>query len=179
MTDAYGAIVVCGDYEGNVKAIADALNRLKWSDDAGFVASEDGRVTLDGYCVQYPTVYASRDIYVFKDGRRIFSDEADESVIEEWENEDGELDNESYSLEELSDLISPHLTKGTIELVAIGQESGCCYSYCGRLAIRSDRSAERQNWADGNLGAECSVERYDPKKKSTTLVRSLAASDPL
>jgi hypothetical protein len=174
-TDAYGAIIVCGDYEGDVNAIADALNRLDWNDDYfPFIASEDGEpeyVVLSGYGVKYPTVYPFRYIYVFKDGRRIPSDEADESAVEEWEeerkNENGDLDTERYSLKELSDLISPHLTKGTIELVAVAYDEGHRYAYCDRLVIRSDGSAERQNYEPdactrtswSNLG----IEHYDPK----------------
>ena len=31
MVDNFGKIMVCGDYEGNLKAIVDKLNSLRWS----------------------------------------------------------------------------------------------------------------------------------------------------
>ena len=37
MSDAYGTIIVCGDYEGDLDAIAEVLNSLRLNqDDAQF-----------------------------------------------------------------------------------------------------------------------------------------------
>jgi hypothetical protein len=147
MADAYGTFIVCGDYEGDLDAIAEVLNSLRLNqDDAQFSVDDDeGIIGLDSVGVQYPTVFPSRKIYVFGDGGRVFADESYDSVVEQWEaEEDGDLDSESYSLEELSDLISPHLTKGTIELVAVANEKNR-YAYYDRLIIRSDGSAERRS----------------------------------
>ena len=101
---------------------------------------DEGIIGLDGVGVQYPTVFPSREIYVFGDGRRVFADELDDLVVEQWEaEEDGDLDSESYSLEELSDLISPHLTKGTIELVAVANEKNRYAYYDGSSFVQMVR----------------------------------------
>lgn len=147
MADAYGTIIVCGDYEGDLDAIAEVLNSLRLNQDgAQFSAYDDeGIIGLDGFGVQYPTVFPSREIYLFGDGRKVFADASDASVVEQWEaDKDGDLESESYSLEELSGLISPLLTKGTIELIAVGNEKNR-YAYYDRLIIRSDGSAERHS----------------------------------
>ena len=147
MADAYGTIIVCGDYKGNFKAIAKVLNSFCWNSDgdAKFCVykDEDGSsVGLESYGVQYPTVFPLRDILVFDDGRKCFFDEADEPMVKEWEAGKGNSDYEHYSLEQLSDLISPLLVKGIIELVAVAHEK-CRYAYYERLIIRSDGYAER------------------------------------
>jgi hypothetical protein len=145
MADAYGTIIVCGDYEGDLDAIAEALNSLKLNTSDVQFSVYDDDIVLDGIGVQYPTVFPSREIYVFGDGRKVFADASDASVVEQWEaDEDGDLESESYSLEELGGLISPVLTKGTIELVAVANEKNR-YAYYDRLIIRSDGSAERHS----------------------------------
>jgi hypothetical protein len=106
---------------------------------------------------------------VFADGRRIFRDEADESVVEKWKTEDKwETEEVTYSLKELSDLISPHLTKGTIEFVAVANEKNR-YAYCDRLVIRSDGSAKRESYladaCDGRDSCPHGVEDYVPETK--------------
>ena len=67
-----------------------------------------------------PTLRPAGKIFVLKDGRRCFVDDADASIIEQWEadKDDGASDLDVYTLRELSALISPHLHKGTIEFVA-------------------------------------------------------------
>ena len=184
MADAYGTIIVCGDYKGNLDAIADVLNSLKLNaDDVQFsVRDDEGIIGLDGVGVQYPTVFPSREIYVFGDGRRVFADESDDSVVEQWEAEgDGDLDSESYSLEELSGLISPHLTKGTIELVAVANEKNR-YTYHDRLIIRSDGSAERHSdMSDALTRGSWSThgsDKFDPivKKRVAKMPRGRSAS---
>lgn len=170
MADAYGTIIVCGDYEGDLNAIVNVLNWLKLtSDRAQFQVHKDEReyIYLDSHCVQYPTLSPSRRIYVFEDGRQVSADDADEVVIQEWEDNDGDLDyGEPYTLEELSSLISPHLRKGTLELVAVANEKDT-YAFCERLVIRSDGTADwHLYYADG-----CSTARwrhsvsdhYDPR----------------
>ena len=104
---------------------------------------------------------------MFKDGRRYLNQEAEKSVCEEWEDEGGDMDCEVYSLEQLSELISPHLTEGALEIVAMAQELPVAYemgicSYYERLVIRSNGSAERHHyWARA-----CTREAWDSKNWS-------------
>jgi hypothetical protein len=147
MADAYGTIVVCGDYEGDLNAVVSILNSLDFGDYPQFQVHRDERegrvyIHLSYDHVQYPTLFPRRELYVLKDGRRVFAEEADESVVLQWEAENGDFDFVEYSLGELSSLISAHLTKGTLEFVAVAHEK-CREAYHERLVIRSDGSAER------------------------------------
>lgn len=57
MADAYGAIIVCGDYRGEIDKLVDVLNSLDWTSDcAQFVRSKDS-IWMREYGVQYPTVF--------------------------------------------------------------------------------------------------------------------------
>jgi hypothetical protein len=113
MADAYGTIIVCGDYEGDLDAIAELLNSFRLNEsDVQFSVYVDTDIVLDNVVVQYPTVFLSREIA----------------------DEDGDLESESYSLEELSGVISPLLTKGTIELIAVANEKNR-YAYYDRLRV--------------------------------------------
>lgn len=153
-TSAFGMIIAVGDYKGDLDAIVDVLNSLEMTaddDDGPWRVFGDGTIGFNGTRNEYPTVYPSSDILVFKDGRRCLLNEADESMYDEWQEEDGTMDCERYSLEQLSNLIAPHLKKGTLELVAVAQEipvaykSGIC-AYYERLIIRSNGSAERHHY---------------------------------
>jgi hypothetical protein len=71
MTDPYGTIMVCGDYEGNAEAIANALNLLGLNlDGVEFCANEE-RVALEDYHVRSPTVFPEQDVIRFDDDRRV------------------------------------------------------------------------------------------------------------
>jgi hypothetical protein len=144
MADAYGTVIVCGDYTGDPISIADALNSLTWNNDyVGFRALQgEDKVGLETVNVQYPTVVPEREILEFRDGRRYFADEASETIVTEWEDDGCKSDAEPYSPEQLSNLIAPLLTKGTIELVAVAHEKARCAVF-ERLIIRSDGYAER------------------------------------
>ena len=89
-----------------------------------------------------PSLRPVGKIFVLKDGRRRFADDADASFIEQWEadKDDGAFDWDQCTLRELSALISPHLHKGTIEFVAAHVSRGLVRHE--RLLVRSDGSAE-------------------------------------
>jgi hypothetical protein len=73
MTDPYGTIMVCGDYEGNTEAIANALNLLGLNlDGVEFCANEE-RVALEDYHVRSPTVFPEQDVIRFDDDRRVYA----------------------------------------------------------------------------------------------------------
>ena len=111
MADAYGTIIVCGDYEGDLDAIAEVLDSLK----------------LNQSDVQF-SVYADEGVH--RPGWRWSSIPDRLSTLYD-ADEDGDLSElEEYSLEQLSGLISPLLMKGTIELVAVATEKDR-YAYYG------------------------------------------------
>ena len=160
MTDNFGKIMVFGDYEGNLKAIVDKLNSLRWSCESvggrewaveQSSAAERGDnkkrhekreiIVLNGDLPD-PSLRPVGKIFVLKDGRRCFADDADASIIEQWEadKDDGAFDWDAYTLRELSALISPHLHKGTIEFVAVSVSRGLVRHE--RLLVRSDGCAE-------------------------------------
>jgi len=163
MGNAYGTIIVSGDYEGNAEAIANALNSLNLHNDDVKFSAYGNHVTLDGYGVQRPTVFPKREILVLDDGRRHFADEADESIVKEWEAGKCLNDNEEYSLEQLSSLIAPLLTQGTIELVAVAYEKNK-YAYYDRLVITCDGFVERYyNYAEADYPSEFCEDPIKPE----------------
>jgi hypothetical protein len=173
-TEAVGMMIAVGDYKGDLKAITDVLNSLhmfECSDDREWTVYGNGTIGLHGWTNHSPSVYPWRYTLVFKDGRRYLAHEAERSVHEEWEYEDGEMDCEVYSLEQLSKLISPHLTEGALEIVAMAQEVPVSYeagigAYCERLVIRSNGSAEPHHyWARAckrKVWEADETENYDP-----------------
>ena len=186
MTDNFGKIMVFGDYEGNLKAIVDKLNSLRWSHGsvggrewAVEKSSAAGRgaykkrhkkrkiIVLNGDLPD-PSLRPVGKIFVLKDGRRCFADDADASIIKQWEadKDDGAFDWDEYTLRELSTLISPHLHKGTIEFVAVFVSRGLVRHE--RLLVRSDGCAEWHVCASmnhplfGDHWTHRDTEYYDP-----------------
>jgi hypothetical protein len=137
----FGKIIVSGDYQGDLNAIVNVLNSLQWTYYPRGEQYEWGIeqpvvydppsahmreiIVLNGE-VLYPSLRPIGDIFVLKDGRRCFADDADESFIAQWEadKDKGALDWSEYTLSKLSALISPHLNKGTMEFVAVHARSG-------------------------------------------------------
>jgi hypothetical protein len=151
MTDDFGKIIVAGDYEGDLKAIVDKLNSLRWSFESvggrewaveqSSAPEKREKIVLNGDLPD-ATLRPVGKIFVLKDGRRCFADAADASIIEQWkaDKDDGASNWDIYTLRELSALISPYLHKGTIEFVAVSVSRG--YVRHERLLVRSDGCAE-------------------------------------
>jgi hypothetical protein len=187
--DDFGKIIVCGDYEGDLKAIVDSLNSLEWTAPAGerqwtvkqsrvrdLGVPEGGAYKRREIIVpngdSNPTLRPIGEIFVLKDGRRCFAKDADESFIQQWEADEGEegvFDMDQCTLSELSALISPHLDKGTIEFVAVrASRADVCHE---RLLVRSDGSAKyhnrtSHNFFDANSGTHPDSEYYEPESSS-------------
>ena len=131
-----GALIVCGDYAGDLEAIAKLLNTFEFDQDEDqherFVVV-DGRIQTDRYLIDN----AGAMPYYWHNGA---------------EDEDGVCE---PSLEAVSSAIAPYLTSGTLELVSIS-------SYCGqyvilvRLSIRSDgwAQSERQQYDSVKVGED-------------------------
>jgi hypothetical protein len=170
----FNKIIVCGDYDGDVKAIVDNLNSLVWDVQWAVKRSrvpEGGarRETIVPKGEYEVWLRPSADIFTLSDGRRCFANDADESFIEQWEAEKGEpgvFDQVVCTLGELSALISPHLNKGTIEFVAVRAWGGMIDHE--RLLVRSDGSAE-YHWCNSRNfkyvygGAITDSEYYEPE----------------
>ncbi len=149
MSNAYGRITVGGDYRGDIGSLVRCLNKLKFHGDADadldsiqFIAA-DGKVCPKGMeAVIDPRLPPDRVTINFRDGRSVFLDEATDSLINEWKDEDSyDLDCEECDLETLSGMISPWLTEGEIELGAFSLLKLEIIHY-ERLVIRSDGSVE-------------------------------------
>jgi hypothetical protein len=175
MTDNFGKIIVVGDYEGDLKAIVDKLNSLNWSFEgvggrewAVEQSSAHGEVIVLNGDLPDPSLRPVGKIFVLKDGRRRFADDADASIIEQWEadKDDGAFNFDEYTLRELSALISPHLHKGTLEFVAVFVSRGLVRHE--RLLVRSDGCAEWHVCASvndpffGDHWTHRDTEYYDP-----------------
>jgi hypothetical protein len=214
MNDAFGKIIVVGEYEGDLKAIVAVLNSLRWGlypdgeehrwdIEQGVVCERPGVnrdiIVLNGD-MNFPILLPIGDILVLKDGERCFANNADESFIKQWKAEEGDGTKswDYCTLSELSALISPHLTEGAIEFVAVHASSGsygchlvrsllemqCALGearashgclYHERLLVRSDGSAElhkchKINWT--GLEGKTYSEYYEP-----SILAALAAKD--
>jgi hypothetical protein len=179
----FGKIIVSGDYQGDLNAIVNVLNSLQWSYYPRGEQYEWGIeqtvvydppsahrreiIVLNGE-VLYPSLRPIGDIFVLKDGRRCFADDADKSFIAQWEadKDKGALDWSEYTLGKLSALISPHLNKGAIEFVEVRAAGGMIDHE--RLLVRSDGSAEYHNCHSRNFiyfhsGTNTDSEYYEPE----------------
>jgi hypothetical protein len=121
-----GTLIVCGDYTGDLEAIAKVLNTFEFDHDEDkyerfFVL--DGRIEVDRYYVDG----AGAMPYI-------------------WNKEDGEHC-DYPTLEDVSSAIAPYLTSGTLVLVSIDSYKGQ-YAGLERLSIRSDgwAQSERQQY---------------------------------
>lgn len=156
-----GAFIVCGDYEGDVSEIAEALNSLDFSD-GQFAENKDGRVMFfpDDY-IMGPTVFTHMGVVTFNDGRRI-----EEVFQEEFESDEPYTFNyEEYSLEAICRKIAPTLRAGSLELIAFGN-LGYDHGYYERLTVHSNGSAERHKIsADSKTGTESQSQNFGSAPK--------------
>jgi hypothetical protein len=90
-----------------------------------------------------------RTFLKFKDGHRIPQDEADGEQRIAWEKENGKYDFDECEPEWFSKKVSPLLTSGTLEIVAVGHEEPnesskhTRYAYLERLLIQSNGKIEK------------------------------------
>jgi hypothetical protein len=116
---AYETLIVCGNYEGDLEAIAEVLNGFIFDQDNDpdqrFVV-HDGRIQPDRFDIEGVSAAFPR------------------------RNDD---DYEEVSLAELSKTIGPLLKRGTLELVSIGHYK-LKYVQLEKLAIHSDGRVQRQ-----------------------------------
>jgi hypothetical protein len=138
-----GTIIVSGDYNGDLDKIVAALNLLDFGNNAEFV-SQDGGIRLYKSSVECPTAFPHRTFLKFKDGGRIPEDEADNEQKIAWFRENRIYDFDECEPEWFSKKVSPLLTSGTLEIVAIGHEEPnersdhTRYAYLERLLIHSN-----------------------------------------
>ena len=73
----YGALIVCGDYEGNLNAIAKVLNRFEYDqgDERLRFVVHDGRIEPNNFGNETMSAFPLRVWLISKDGRRIPGDE--------------------------------------------------------------------------------------------------------
>jgi hypothetical protein len=155
MIDKHSRIIVCGDYEGDLKAIVDGLNSLRWS--FGFWDDEqpswavkeslNRQIIVVTGNVPCPSLRPMGHFLVLKNGRRCLAGYADNSFMEQWQY-NGDYKWDECTLPELSHLISPHLAKGTLEFVAAHASEE--YVSHERLLVRPHWYAEWHNCASSN-----------------------------
>jgi hypothetical protein len=146
----YGTLIVCGDYRGDLEAIAKVLNAFEFDQgderDQRFVV-HDGRIEPDRFCIDaVSAAFPLRWWYTSEDGRRLTANDylelPDEEKDGSWDS-DGD-DYENLSLAQLSKASAPLLTRGTLELVSVRAYKTSDIQF-QRLAIRSDGWAQRQS----------------------------------
>jgi hypothetical protein len=145
---SHGSLIVCGNYDGDLEAIAKVLNGLEFDQaedrDQRFVV-HDGRIKPDRFDIDCASAaFPLCGWYKSEDGRRLPENEYRELPDGD---DNGEWDFDDYeevSLADLSKAIAPLLESGTLELVSIRHYKNRTLSF-GRLAIRSDGRVQRQS----------------------------------
>jgi hypothetical protein len=142
----HGTMIVCGDYEGDVEAIAKVLNAFEFGQgdmsDQPFLV-RDGRIQPALFNNGLSATWLTRRWYTSKDGRRLPANEFPElPAEEEWERDCDVPEN--LSLNQLSKTIAPLLTRGTLELVSVWAYRIYDLQFA-RLAIRSDGRAQAES----------------------------------
>ena len=133
-----GALIVCGDYTGDLEAIARVLN--KDQEDERFVVV-NGRIETDRYCI------VGRSATPF--GRYV--------AVEE----EGEEFYYQPPFKEISGAIAPLLTSGTLEFVSVRSTYGQ-FVELKKLSIRSDGwvQTQSQRYDSGKRG-KCSTQNFE------------------
>jgi hypothetical protein len=145
---SYGSLIVCGNYDGDLEAIAEVLNGLEFDQDEDrdqrFVV-HDGRIEPDRFEIDNASAASPLcGWYQSEDGRRLPENKYRELPDGD---DDGEWDFDDYeevSLADLSKAIAPLLKRGTLELVSIRHYMTREIQF-ERLAIRSDGWVQRQS----------------------------------
>jgi hypothetical protein len=133
----FGTLIVCGDYRGDLEAIAKVLNAIEFDqgeerDQRFFVHEgriEPDRSNIDAVSAAFPLRWS----YQSEDGRRPAANEYLELPDEEKDSSrDSGEDHETPSLAQLSKLIAPLLPDGTLELVPVRASINMGENTCGR-----------------------------------------------
>ena len=141
-----GALIVCGDYTGDLEAIARVLN--KDQEDERFVVV-NGRIETDRYCI------VGRSATPF--GRYV--------AVEE----EGEEFYYQPPLNEISGAIAPLLTSGTLEFVSVRSTYGQ-FVELEKLSIRSDGWVQTQSQRyDSSKRGKCSTENFELETRPNSL----------
>jgi hypothetical protein len=120
--DDGGSLIVCGDYDGDLEAIAEVLNTFEF--DAGEDRHErfgvhDGRIRVQGFGLGFASAaFPLRWWWESKDGRRLPNNEYLKRPDEERHRVWNYVDYDYPDLAELSKMIAPWLTRGTFVLVS-------------------------------------------------------------
>jgi hypothetical protein len=180
-----GTLIVCGDYDGDLEAIAKVFNTFEF--DAGddrdqrFVV-HDGRISTQGIDLAWASAaFPLRYWYESKDGRQLPNNEYLELPDEEADGHWDCLDDYDHpSLAELSKMIAPLLTRGTLELVSVCHYKTDTIEF-EKLAIRSDGWVQRQSqkYESGprDKWRKRSTATYKPRKLPANDLRGTNSED--
>jgi hypothetical protein len=163
MTLIFGTLSVCGEYEGNLHTIAQALNNWNWEFDANgevrFSVQNDRISTnADKREVAFPTTYPSVWWVDFKDGTRVRRDQANKALLSRhgWTER-----REFIELPTISGRICPLLTNGALELYSEASVGDVCW--WERLTIRLGGVVERDGrfWGDSGK-VKAMSDKFEP-----------------
>ena len=146
------ALIVCGDYAGDLEAIARVLNNFRFDldkDQRELFVVVNGRIETDRYCI------VGRSATPF--GRYV--------AVEE----EGEEFYYQPPLNEISGAIAPLLTSGTLEFVSVRSTYGQ-FVELEKLSIRSDGWAQTQSQRyDSGKRGKCSTENFELEARPNSL----------
>jgi hypothetical protein len=144
-----GTISVYGNYDGNTDSLVKALNDFCWhfSGESIQFRGFQGKVSLTENKVRHPTAFPLVPQLVFADGDRVSRYCASVEMLALWEEEKRSYLDVSHlplELKYLSAHVSPSITSGALEVIAVAAGERPGDSYYERLVIRSAGSASRR-----------------------------------
>jgi len=159
MADAYGMVTFSKSDDCNLDSenLKECLNQFEWDNSgARWCISNSGNIYLDEYSFdrpQYPTAIP-KEIQAYELGDKKFEGEfifyqksAGEMTEDDWDLVVGS-NYVPISLQRLSDLISPIIKSGWIEIACVGNEKAR-YVYFEVLRIYADGRAYTKNHISG------------------------------
>lgn len=136
MADAYGTIIVSGDFTADLDALASCLNSYNWSNDNSQFEVAEGAIWFE-ISAQYPTVYPEYHVYLDDAGNEVDPSDADDLDLYETE----------FSCIDLQDLaadICQHIKEGFLQLTAVAHEKNRTASF-ETVKFHADGRAERSS----------------------------------
>lgn len=133
MSDAYGTVIVSGNFKADLAALTACLNSYRWaSDDCEFVVTDS--YIWGPTLAQYPTAYPDYQVTVDDAGNEVDVTDDDSDLYK--------TESRPIPLEVLAANISQHIDEGYLELTAVSHEKNR-YACFETIKIHADGRADR------------------------------------
>lgn len=135
MADAYGTIIVSGNFTADLDALASCLNSYDWSNDNCQFRVAEGAIWFE-IRAQYPTVYPEYQVYLDDAGNEVDPSDDDLDLYE--------TDGRKIPLQDLAADIGQHIKEGFLQLTAVAHQKNRTASF-ETVKFQADGCAERKS----------------------------------